>query len=171
MYSRAGLALDAVLGLLQQSDEGGAAGLGLGELHGRLYLGQHGALGELVLLHILAGFGGGQIVQPLLVGLVEVDSHLLHGGEDDEHIGVQLLGQQLGGEVLVDDGGRALQVVMLGTVDGDAAAAAADDDVAAVAEGADGAQLHNLLGLGGGHIAAPAAAPRLPGTGSRSWRP
>ena len=47
---------------------------------------------------------------------------------------------------------------MLGTVDGDAAAAAADDDVAAVAESADGAQLHDLLGLGGGHIAAPAAA-------------
>ena len=46
---------------------------------------------------------------------------------------------------------------MLGTVDGDAAAAAADDDVAAVAEGADGAQLHDPPGPWGRHH--PAVAP------------
>ena len=149
MHPSAGLALNSVLCFFEKRNEGGAAGLGLSELHGGLYLGQHGALGELALGDVLAGLSGSQLVQTLLVGLVEVDGHLLHGGEDDEHIGVQLLGQQLGGEVLIDNGSRALQVVALGTVDGDAAAAAADDDVAAVAEGADGAQLHDLLGLGG----------------------
>ena len=55
----AGFTVDAVPGLFQQGNEGGAAGLGLSELHGGLYLGQHGALGKLVLLHVLVGFGGG----------------------------------------------------------------------------------------------------------------
>ena len=38
-----GAAGDAVLGLFQQRDESGAAGLGLGELYRGLDLGQHGA--------------------------------------------------------------------------------------------------------------------------------
>ena len=100
----AGLAGDTVLGLLQQGDKGGAAGLGLGELHGSLHLGQHGALGELILVHIGFGLCGGQIVQTLLVRLVEVNGDLLHGGEDHQYIGIQQLSQQLAAEILVDDG-------------------------------------------------------------------
>ena len=87
----AGLALDAVLCLLQQGDEGGASRLGFGEFHRRLHLGQHGALGELTLADVAVRLVGGQVVQPPLVGLVEVDGDLLHGGEDNEHIGVQQL--------------------------------------------------------------------------------
>ena len=59
MNTGAGLALDTVLGLFEQGDKGSTAGLGLGELHRGLDLGQHGALGKLVLLHVLVGFGGG----------------------------------------------------------------------------------------------------------------
>ena len=57
MDTGAGLTGDTVLGFLQQRDQGGAAGLGLGELHRGLDLGQHGALGELVLVHIDLGLG------------------------------------------------------------------------------------------------------------------
>ena len=127
MHSRAGFAFNAVLGLLQQCDKGGAAGLGLGELDSGLYLRQHGTLGKLALLNVNLCLSGSQIIQPLLVGLIEVDGDLLHGGEDDEHIGVQLFGQQLGSKILVNDSGSAFQVIALGTVNGDTAAAAADD--------------------------------------------
>ena len=65
MDTSAGLTGDTVLGLFKQGDKCGAAGLGLGELHRGLDLGQHGALGELVLVHIDLGLGGGQIIQTL----------------------------------------------------------------------------------------------------------
>ena len=93
MYSRTGFAFNAVLGLLQQGDKGGAAGLGLGELDSGLYLGQHGTFGELALLNVNLCLSGGQVVQTLLIGLVEVDGDLFYGSEDDQHIGIQLLGQ------------------------------------------------------------------------------
>ena len=80
---------------------GGAAGLGLGELDSRFDLRQHGAGGELAFGHVLAGLLRGQFVQILLVGLAEVDGDLLDSRQDDEHIGVKLLGHALGGEVLV----------------------------------------------------------------------
>ena len=41
--NRAGAARHAVLGLFQKGDQGGAAGGALGEFHGSLHLGQHGA--------------------------------------------------------------------------------------------------------------------------------
>ena len=110
----AGLSGDAGLGFLQQGDEGGTAGLALREFDGGLDLGQHGAGGELALRGILLGLRGRQMVQPFLVGLAVVDGDLFHGGEDDERVGVQLLSQQLGGKVLVDDGTGALEVVAFG---------------------------------------------------------
>ena len=112
MDTGASLTGDTVFCFFQKCDQGGAAGLGLGELHRGLDLGQHGALGELVLVHIDLGLGGGQIIQTLLVGLIEVDGHLFHGGEDHKNIGVQQLRQQLAAEVLVDDGGGAAQLCM-----------------------------------------------------------
>src|SRR5699024_7031800 len=138
-------AVYAVAGLLKQGDEGAAAGLGLGKAHGGLDLGQHGAGREVALGAVLGGLGGGDGVQPLLLGLAEVDGGLLDGGEDDEVVGVELLGEDLAGEVLVDDGGRALEVVALGGEHGDAAAAAGDDYVVAVHERANGVQLDDRL--------------------------
>ena len=49
MDGSAGLALDAVLGLLQQGDEGGAAGLGLGDDAFPYYLPQIKRLGILTI--------------------------------------------------------------------------------------------------------------------------
>ena len=143
-----GLAGDAVLGLLQQGDEGGTAGLGLGKLHSGLYLGQHGAGGEMALGLILAGLGGSQVAEPLHIGLAEVDGHLLHCGEDDEGIGIQLLGQQLGGKVLVDDGAGTVEGVALTAGDGDTAAAAGDGQIAGSQQGTDGLDLNDGNGLG-----------------------
>ena len=62
MDTSAGLTGDTVFCFFQKRDQGGAAGLGLGELHRSLDLGQHGALGELILVHIDLGLGGGQII-------------------------------------------------------------------------------------------------------------
>ena len=108
--------------------------------------------------HVDLGLGGGQAVQPGLVGLAEVNGHLLHGGEDDEGIGVDLLGQHAGGEVLVDDRRRALEVVALGLVDRDAAAAAGHHHQSGVHHVADGLNLDDGLGLGRGHHTAVAPA-------------
>ncbi len=98
------------------------------------------------------------MVQPLLVRLSKIDGHLLHGGEDDQHVGVQLLRQHLAGEVLVDHRRRALEVVPLGLEDGDAASAAGHHDVVALHQGLDGVQLDDGHRLGGGHHTAPAPA-------------
>ena len=43
----------------------------------------------------------------LLLGRVEVDAHLLHGGQDDQHVGAELGGHEGAGAVLVDDRGGA----------------------------------------------------------------
>ena len=104
MYGGAGLARNAVLCLFQQSDERGAAGLGLGKRHGGLHLRQHRAGRELALLGVLTRHIGRQVGQPLFVFLAEVDGDLLHGGQDDEHIRVEQLGKLCRGKVLVDDG-------------------------------------------------------------------
>ena len=141
-----------------RSDQGGAVGGALGEFHGSLHLGQHGAGGEVAPFHVDLGLGGGQTVQPGLVGLAEVNGHLLHGGEDDEGIGVDLLGQHAGGEVLVDDRRRALEVVAFGLIDRDAAAAAGHHHQSGVHHVADGLNLDDGLGLGRGHHTAVAPA-------------
>ena len=87
--------------------------------------------------------------------LAEVDGHLLHGGEDDEHIGVQQLRQLGGGEILVDDGGRAYQTAVAAH-HGDTAAAYGDDHGAAVHQRPDGILLDDIHGLGGGDHLTPA---------------
>ena len=84
MDGGAGFAGYAVLGLFQQRDEGGAAGGTFGKLHGGLHLGQHGTGGKVPLTDVLAGLVGGQGIQPLFIGLAEVDGNLFYGSEDDK---------------------------------------------------------------------------------------
>ena len=98
-----------------------------------------------------------QIVQTLLIGLVVVDGHLLHGSQDDEHIGVQQLGQQLAAEVLVDDGRGAGELAALAD-NGDAAAAHGDDHMTGLYQRLDAGLFHDIKGLGGGNDLAIAAA-------------
>ena len=87
-----------------------------------------------------------------------MDGHLLHGGEDDEAVGVQLAGQAGGGKVLVDDRRRALEVEALGLEHGDTAAAAGNDHQTGVHHVLNGLNLHDGLGTGRGHHTAVAAS-------------
>ena len=157
MYGGAGLARDAVFGLFQQSDERGAAGLGLGKRHGGLHLRQHRAGGKLPLVHVTARQLRRQVGEPLLIFLAEVDGDLLHGGQDDEHIRVEQLGKLCRGKVLVDNGGCAVELSVLAD-DGDAAAADGDDDGTGVHERLHGVLFNDVDGLGRGNDLTVAAA-------------
>ena len=147
-------------GLVQGADDAGAALAGAGELDGGADLGLHGALAELALVGQALGLVGGDVLELLLVGLAEVDGDVLDGGQQEQDVGVAVLGQQLAAQVLVDDGGDALVATLVLVVadDGDAAAAAGDDDELVVEQVEDGVGLDDLLGVGGGDDAAPAAA-------------
>ena len=136
LHSGTGLAFDALGCLFKQRDERDTTGLGFGKRHGGLYLGQHGAGRELLLVDVPAGVGGGEIVKALLVGLAEVDGDLFDRGENDEHIGVEQLSELGGGKVLVDDGGGTIELAVL--ADDGNAAADGDDDGAVVNERLDG---------------------------------
>ena len=89
----AGLALQCFAGLVERGDQGCATGRVLDETDARLNLGQHAAGGEVTLLDVLAGLGDVHAVKVFLVGLVEVDGHLLHSSENHQHVGVQIEGQ------------------------------------------------------------------------------
>ena len=147
-------------GLVQGADDAGAALAGAGELDGGADLGLHGALAELALVGQALGLVGGDVLELLLVGLAEVDGDVLDGGQQEQDVGVAVLGQQLAAQVLVDDGGNALVATLVLVVadDGDAAAAAGDDDELVVEQVEDGVGLDDLLGIGGSDDAAPAAA-------------
>ena len=85
---------------------------------------------------------------------------MLNGGQQEQNVGVAVLGQQLAAQVLVDDGGNALVAALVLVVadDGDAAATAGDDDELVVEQVEDGVSLDDLLGIGGSDDATPAAA-------------
>jgi hypothetical protein len=69
----------------------------------------------------------GDTVQPLLVGLAEADRHPRHAGRDHQQVGLHLDGQQRRRAVLVDDRLEPAQFAVRMRLDGDAAAAAGDD--------------------------------------------
>ena len=62
------------------------------------------------LLNILAGLLQGDAVEILLVGLAEVDGHLVDGGENHQHVGLDVESQLGACAVLVDHGCHALIV-------------------------------------------------------------
>ena len=96
------------------------------------------------------GLVGGEVLELLLVGLAEVDGDMLNGGQQEQNVGVAVLGQQLAARVLVDDGRNALVAALVLVVadDGDAAATAGDDDELVVEQVEDGVSLDDLLGIG-----------------------
>ncbi len=160
MNAGTGEASHGLGGLVQGADDAGAALAGTGELDGSADLGLHGTLAELALVGQALGLVGGEVLELLLVGLAEVDGDMLDGGQQEQDVGVAILGQQLAAQVLVDDGGNALVATLVLVVadDGDAAATAGDDDELVVEQVEDGVSLDDLLGIGGGDDATPAAA-------------
>ena len=109
-----GLTCNAVLGFLQQGYERGSALLRGGKLNCCLNLGKHGAGGKLSGIDISLGSLRRQLGQPLNIRLAEVNGHLLHSGEDNQGIGIELLCQYAGGKVLVDDGICPFQMIAMG---------------------------------------------------------
>ena len=82
---------------------------GLDEAEGGVDLGAHAAAGELAGGGVLAQLGDGDPAQRPGGRRAEVDHHVRDVGGDDEGVGVDLAGQDRGGEVLVDDGLDAAQ--------------------------------------------------------------
>ena len=140
---------------MQVGDDGTAAGLGKGD--GSLNLGQHGAGSELVFTDVLLGLGNAHLLEALLVGLAPIDGNTINGGEDEQGIGVQQLGDLGGGKVLIDNGGNAYQLAVLFD-NGDTAAAYGDDYGAGIDNGLYNVLLDNVNGLGGRNDTAIAAA-------------
>ncbi len=50
------------------------------------------------------GFGEGHPVDPFLIWFSKIEGHLLDRGGDEEQVGLDELGQQAGGKILVDHG-------------------------------------------------------------------
>ena len=94
----------------------------LHELHAGLDLRQHASGGELAFGDILLALGDRHGGELLLVGLIVIDAHGVHSGEDDETVGADVLREQRAGAILVDDGGDAAKSV-LGLDDRNAATA------------------------------------------------
>ena len=87
----------------------------LHELHAGLDLRQHASGGELAFGDILLALGNRHGGELLLVGLIVIDAHGVHSGEDDETVGTHVLREQGAGAVLVDDGRDAAQTCLLYT--------------------------------------------------------
>ena len=82
---------------------------------------------------------------------------MVDGGQQDERVGVAVLGEQLAAHVLVDDGGDALvgPLVPIVAHHGDAAPTAGDDDELVIKEVQDTLVLDYLLGVGRGDDTSP----------------
>ena len=89
------------------------AALTFGKLDSRFDLRKHRAGREMPLGAILLGLGDAHLVERLLVGLAVVDADAVHGGQNDQRVGLDQLGQLRGGEILVDDGGGAVKLAVL----------------------------------------------------------
>ena len=94
--------------LVQGADDAGAALAGTSELDGSADLGLHGTLAELALVGQALGLVGGDVLELLLVGLARVDGDMLNGGQQEQNVGVAVLGQQLAAQSLSMTAGTPL---------------------------------------------------------------
>ena len=98
------------------------------------------------LLAVALRFRNGHFRKALLVRLAPVDADAVHRRQDDEGVGLHELCELGRGKVLIDDGGRAVELAVPAH-NGDAAAADRDHDAAAVDQGADGVLFDDVHGL------------------------
>ena len=92
-----------------------------------------------------AKFGGGHFAMIAGPCSVESEEQIVYVAKAVKAAGAQLLGHALGGEVLVDDGGHALEVVFVLPHDRDTAAAGSDNGVLRVHKRLDRGDLDDLL--------------------------
>ena len=88
-------------GLVQSTDDAGAALAGTRELDGSANLGLHGTLADLALVGQALGLVGGEVLELRLVGLAKVDGDMLNGGQQEQNVGVAVLGIFKGLKVLI----------------------------------------------------------------------
>src|SRR4051795_5780309 len=160
---------DGVGDVLERGDDGARAA-SLDETERGLDLGAHAAERELPCRGVLPQLRGGDAAQRTGRRCPEVDHHVRDVGGDHQGDGVDLRGQDGGGQVLVDDCLDATQrvPVLLVVDDGDAATAGADDDETGCGERVDGGGVQDGQRLGRGDDAAPATlAPVLPDLAER----
>ncbi len=93
------------------------------------------------------GIGHAQLIEPLHIGLAEVDGNLLHRGEDDQHVGVDKLRQLGTGPILVDHRTGTAQVIAL-PQHRNAAATDGDHHLTGGQHGRDGLFLDDIYGFG-----------------------
>src|SRR5215212_1056256 len=103
----------------------------------------HAALSEVSLGLVAPGIFQCQPVEPLLVGLAEVQGDLLDRGRDQEQVRPYHVGEQGGTVVLVDDGRHAPQTAAFLLDHGDAAAPGGYDDEPVFDKGPDDVGLHD----------------------------
>ncbi len=94
------------------------------------------------------GIGNAQLIEPLHIGLAEVDGHFLHCGEDDQHVGVNQFRQLGTGPILVDHRAGAAQVIAFAQ-HRNAAATDGDHHLTGGQHGRDGLFLDDIDGFGG----------------------
>ena len=102
--------------------------------------------------------GHGHIAERPLVLPAKARADVVHVGEKDELVGIAVVAKELGGVVLLDDGGNAHVAALVVGVpdDGDASSATGDDDEVVVEEVEDALRLHDAPGTRAGHHASVA---------------
>src|SRR5680860_319736 len=139
----AGTAIDDRCGVLQTADRSHTAG-DFDEPAGGVALGAHGSGGEV----LEPDRCGGCPEDRLRLWGTEVTDHVGYVGEDEQHVGIECLGEYRGREVLVHDGFDTFDSSLLVSDDRYTAATGADNDGAAGQQQPDEPRLHNSLGLG-----------------------
>ena len=108
----------------------------------------HRAGAEVAGFEVGFGFVGGELGEALFVGFAVIEAGEFDGGEDHERRRFEAVGEEAGGAVLVDDGGHAVDDAFGVDVDGDAAAAAADDNFAGFDESLDRRHFDDFARMG-----------------------
>ena len=85
-----------------------------------------------------------------------MNGHLLHGGQDNQQVSIQLFRHDRCGKILVNHGRGAFQVMSVRLKNRDPAPAAGYDDMIGLYQGADRVDLNNPLWFRAGHHPAPA---------------
>jgi len=119
-----------------------------GEVRGGLDFWKHGASGEVAGGDVVVDLAGREEAESDLVGTAEVDVGVRDGGDGNENVGLDKLGELLGGKIFVDDSVDALQNLEdFGAGDGNAATADSNDDSPRIDESGDFFALDDIEGL------------------------
>ena len=101
------MAFQAVLCLIQGGDDGLPAFSAFQKINGGRYLWQHGGEFKLALADIILCLVNAHALYGLFILGAVIKGYIVNAGEYHHHICIDLLGQQSGGKVLLNDGAGA----------------------------------------------------------------